>query len=548
MRLLTFTQNLHRNMTLEAKNKALSRIIDSSKPSGSYYLLMCLSAIIAAFGLLANSAAVVIGAMLVAPLMGPIFGIALSLTSGDSRRLKIALVAEIAGIILAVGLPALIGLIPLRLDFGSEILTRTQPTVYDVLIALASGFAGAYALINEKISPALPGVAIATALVPPLAACGLNLAAGNWVLAGGAFLLFIINLFAIEFAAAIMFIFYGLIELPKFSNGSCLKTVLRRLGISFLILLLAAAFMTHTLINIVGESRLDKQIRKVLAENLTAYAGARLSDVKYSKTDSGLEIRAVVITPQEFDPTRVAALEEALQAKVNTNTQLIVSSVISKDSDHNGPVFISTDELKRRNQVNQETEFMNKVSLVLSEQIKYLSGTQISDVTKDTTDGIPLITASVRTPQAITPAEVLLIQKHLNEEVDGSIKLIVRSILTKNADSTHFLKNTTDLASTLQEEDLELYNRLLDETTVYLSSNPIIAGVTLVDLSFEKNDNLVKVFITVNTPITLEPVLVADFQNNLQKNVDPLIVLTVRSIVGGTATADNYVKSTGDDS
>lgn len=545
MRLKKLTQNLHRGMAPEARARALQRIIDPSKPSDSYYLLVCLSAIIATLGLLANSTAVVIGAMLVAPLMGPIFGIALSLTNGDRRLLKIALLAEAAGIILAVGLSALIGLIPLHPDFGSEILARTQPTIYDVLIALASGLAGAYALVDEKISPALPGVAIATALVPPLAACGLNIAAGNWILAGGAFLLFLVNFIAIEFAAASIFMWFGLVEIPHTGNGSFLKAVVRHLGISFLILLLATTFMTRTLITIIGESRLDKEIRDVLTEHLTTYAGARLSDVKYSQTDSRLEVRAVVITPQEFDPARVENLEEALRVEVNPNTQLIIRSLISKDSDRNGPVFISAEELNRRSQVDQETDFLNQVSLVLGEQIKIVSGAQIIDIAKDTIDGIPLITASVRTPQAITPVEVQSIQQHLNDKVDSSIKLIVRSILTKDADSTHFLKTTTDLAAALQGEDLELYKFMLNETTNYLSRKT--AGATIVGLSFEQIDNVVNVYTSVNTPITLEPGMVAELQSQLQANVDSRIRLTIRSIVGGIATADSYIKATDND-
>lgn len=543
MKLMLFVQSLHYNLTNDEKNRARQRIIEPSKSSGAYYLLVCLSAIIATLGLLANSAAVVIGAMLIAPLMGPIFGIALSLTIGNNKLLRKAFLAEAVGIILAIGLPVLIGLIPMRPDFGSEILARTQPTVYDVLIALASGFAGAYALINEKISPALPGVAIATALVPPLATCGLNLAAGNFVLAGGAFLLFMINFIAIEFAAASMFMLYGLAELHKTDKGSRIKGVIRRLGISFVVLAIATTFMTHTLISIIETNKLDKQIREVLVENIDNYAGARLSDMKYSKTDSGLEVRAVVVTPQEFEPTRVATLEDALELKVDPNIQLIVSSVISKDSDRNGPVFVSADELKHRMQVRQETEFMNKVSLVLSEQVKNISGAQISEVTKDTTDGIPIITVSIRAPQAITPAEVLLIQQHLNKEVDSTIKLIVRSTVTINSDSTHFLNNTTDLASTLQGDDLKLYNKMFNETNLYLTSNTMLSGAALVDIIFENDASTVKVFITVNTPVTFSPAVVADLQNYLRENVDPRIVLTVRSMVGGTATADNYVKS-----
>lgn len=545
MDLAQLASKLHRTMTPEARERARLRIIEPAEPTGAYYLLVCLSAIIATFGLLANSTAVVIGAMLVAPLMGPIFGIALSLATGDRRLLKVALLAEIVGIILAVGLPALIGLIPLRPDFGTEIVARTQPTIYDVLIALASGLAGAYALVDEKISPALPGVAIATALVPPLAACGLELAAGNWVSAWGAFLLFLINFIAIEFAAASVFMLLGVVVFPQGDNGSLLKAVISRLGISFIILLLATAFVTQTLINIIGERKLDKQIREVLTERLNDYGGARLSDIKYTETDTALEIRAVVITPQEFDPDRVATLEDTLQAEVDPNSHLIVRSVISKDSDRNGPVFVSAEELQERSEATQEADYMNSISLVLSEQMKAISGAQVSNVTKEITDGIPVITASVRTYRAITPAEVQTIQQKLDDEVDSSIQLIVRSMITKDADSQQYLHQASDFRNTLQGEDVDLYDRLLNEIIWYLSQN-IAGGISVSEFSFQHSGDTVLAYAVVNTPLTVNPELVAKLQHHLQTYIDPSVEITVKSVVGGTATAGGYIQTAGE--
>lgn len=530
---------LHRSMTPEGRKRACQRIIDPSKPSGSYYLLVCLSAIIATFGLLANSAAVVIGAMLVAPLMGPIFGIALALSTGDRRLLKTAVFAEVVGIILAVALPTLIGLIPLRPDFGSEILARTQPTIYDVLIALASGLAGAYALVDEKISPALPGVAIATALVPPLATCGLNIAAGNWSLASGAFLLFSINFIAIEFAAAIIFMMLGVVEFPYLSNGSSIfRNISRRLGISFIILLLAAAFVTQTLVTVISERKLGDQIRAVLTAQLNTYAGARLSDITWTQSKTSLDIRAVVITPQEFDPQSVAGLEDALQAQVNPDSNLIVRSVISKDADRNGPVFVSTEELQQRTAATSEAEYMNKVSLIISNQLKSMGNAQMSSVTKELVDGGPVITATVRSYQAITPAEVMTIQQQLDDQVDNSIKLIIRSTITKDADSQGFLNQAVPFRDTLQGVDLVLYDRLLNEVTWYVSQQT--PGISVTELTFAHSDNIVDTKASINTPATLNPAQVDELQRHLQETIDPRIVITVHSIVGGTANAQSY--------
>lgn len=534
---------LHRTMAPEERNRACRRIVEPSRATLTFYVLVCLSAIIATFGLLANSTAVVIGAMLVAPLMGPIFGIALSLSTGDRQLLKTAVFSEIAGIILAIGLPVLIGLIPLRPEFGSEILARTQPTIYDVLIALASGLAGAYALVDEKISPALPGVAIATALVPPLAACGLNLSAGNWMLAWGAFLLFLVNFIAIECAAASIFIFLGLVEFPQIDNGSLFKAVVHRLGISFIILLVATSFMTKTLINVVEERRLDKEIRTVLSKQISAYAGARLSDVKFDKAANMLQVMAVIITPQELDSTKVTALEQVLQTTINANTHLIVRSLISKDADSTGPVFVSAEELLERDRDNQETTYMNNVSQVISEAINPNSGRQLIDVAKELKEDVPLITASVRTPQAIDPAEVHLIESLLKGEVDNKIQLVVRSVITKDASSKDFLNFGTSFRDQLQDEELKLYRDLLNECSWYISQK--LTGTTINELTFTHNNLQIDVNLVVNTPETIAPVKVAELQNFLQGAIDPGIQLRVRSIVGGTATASAYTTAAG---
>ena len=103
-------------------------IVQGSTPHTSYYILMSVSALIASFGLVANSPAVVIGAMLVSPLMTPIFGISLALVRGDMSLLRKALQAEVGGVALAVGVATFFGLLPLSLEVTSEMLARTSPT------------------------------------------------------------------------------------------------------------------------------------------------------------------------------------------------------------------------------------------------------------------------------------------------------------------------------------------------------------------------------------------------------------------------------------
>jgi len=179
---------------------------------GTWWFMLALSVAIATYAVLADSTAVVIGAMLVAPLMTPIVALAGALVNGWARRAfhSAALVgAGVAGsILLAFGVAAWT---PVAITFSanSQITSRVDPTTIDMLIALAAGAAGAYATVNKRVSSSIAGVAIAVALVPPLAVVGVSLSADRVGDATGAFLLFLTNFVAIVLAACVVFVLTG---------------------------------------------------------------------------------------------------------------------------------------------------------------------------------------------------------------------------------------------------------------------------------------------------------------------------------------------------
>ena len=148
-------------------------------------------------GLLLNSPAVIIGAMLVAPLMSAIVGLGLGVVEGDSHLLVAAAWATFRGMILAILIGVFLGLVIPDASATPEIMARTRPSVLDLGVALASGAAGAYALCRKNVSAGLAGVAIAAALVPPLTTVGIGVALGRGDIAGGALLLLLTNLIAI---------------------------------------------------------------------------------------------------------------------------------------------------------------------------------------------------------------------------------------------------------------------------------------------------------------------------------------------------------------
>jgi uncharacterized hydrophobic protein (TIGR00271 family) len=202
--------DLFPTLSTEDQLEVREELIDDAQPGPDYFVLIVLSSIIAALGLLLNSPAVVIGAMLVAPLMSPILGFSLSIVLGEVRLLRTSLESVFKGVMATIIVSILVGFISPLKEMTPEILSRTQPTLLDLFIALASGMAGAYALSRKDVSAALPGVAIAAALAPPLSVVGLGIANGNMQAAGGALLLFVTNIITISLAGMIVFALLGI--------------------------------------------------------------------------------------------------------------------------------------------------------------------------------------------------------------------------------------------------------------------------------------------------------------------------------------------------
>lgn len=206
--------NKYFNLQFERADDAIiaKRLIGGAKIKGPALVTLILSIFIASIGLNMNSTAVVIGAMLISPLMGPIlatgFGFAtLNFTVAKSGILRLSLQITIA--VLASALYFYIS--PVQ-TATSELLARTEPTIFDVFIAIFGGLAGIIGQTRKTLDNVIPGVAIATALMPPLCTAGYGLASGNWNYFFGASYLFFINTFFIFFAAFI--VLKGVYSLP----------------------------------------------------------------------------------------------------------------------------------------------------------------------------------------------------------------------------------------------------------------------------------------------------------------------------------------------
>jgi len=203
----------HRHLNSEERQRVMAELAIKRQDHWAYRftIMITLSVIVAVMGLSANSAAVVIGAMLLAPLMQPVLGaaacIAMALFRKSLRSLAVVVLATLWAVVLSYVLAALF----VNGELPNEVTSRTAPDIRDLVVALAAGTAGAYATVRKDASASLPGVAVAVALVPPLGAVGISLEAGNATFAWGAMLLYTTNLFAIVLAGVVVFVVTGFV-------------------------------------------------------------------------------------------------------------------------------------------------------------------------------------------------------------------------------------------------------------------------------------------------------------------------------------------------
>ena len=293
--------------TRDRYDEARENIRKGAGLNRTYVIMNILSTIMACYGLFENSPAVVIGAMVVALLLGPIIGLALALVEGNRVLLGRAALAEVVGAG-AVYLAALIiGLLHKDIPITNEIMVRTAPNFFDLMIALAGGAAGAYALISPSIGLSLVGVAIATALVPPLSASAILLAGGKYALSGGAFLLFLGNLVGIEFASSIV-LFFFIYARKSLKLRPVLQALPRNL-ISILTLLVLGVVFFANLRHVVIEETYKVKTHAILQAEVRKVEGDYLADIRYQNTPDAFIVRAVVRGPRQLTPEQVAAIQ-----------------------------------------------------------------------------------------------------------------------------------------------------------------------------------------------------------------------------------------------
>ncbi len=329
----------------ERRGKVQIQLRETSRPDFDFFLLVVLSGTIATMGLLTDSGAIIIGAMLVAPLMSPIIGIGLASITGDGILLRDGISGLVRGALLAIFISFLLAWGNSHMPFiilqelPAEVLARTRPSPIDLTVALAGGLAAAFALAQPNLSAALPGVAIATALMPPLCTVGIGLAKDQWVVvggvmsrwevAGGALLLFITNAVTIAFAATLVFFIMGFNPRPRNSPKPLPRS------------LIASAFLTVTLIfpltylsvQFVQQAVETGQIESVVKEEVRNTNAAELVDLRLERAGGTVRMKITLRTIKLLRYEDSVKLQEDIAARLQKPVELELNQIFAAHLD-----------------------------------------------------------------------------------------------------------------------------------------------------------------------------------------------------------------------
>lgn len=306
--------DLHRSK--EDEQVTVEYIRNGVEFKGTNLWILIFATVIASLGLNVNSTAVIIGAMLISPLMGPTMGIGLSIGLNDFELMKRSLKSYAVTTLFSVVTATLYFLFTPLDEVQSELLARTSPSIYDVFIALMGGLAGIVALATKEKGNVIPGVAIATALMPPLCTAGFGLATGNLLYFLGAFYLYFINSVFISLAT------YIGVRLMRFERKQFVDKERERIVKRYIVwitiaTMCPAVYLTY---NIVRETFYQTSANRFITQELQFPDSQILSrDISYEKR----EIR-VVLVGKEIPENQIVEARNRLDKYSLDNTKLVV--------------------------------------------------------------------------------------------------------------------------------------------------------------------------------------------------------------------------------
>lgn len=399
-RLQRAAQRFNPALTQVERNELVWQARRSARTGIDYLMLIIMSAGLASLGLMLNSVAVIIGAMLVAPLMSPLGALATGLATGQLDITQRAVVTLIQGTFFAIIISFLMGEILFLENPTTEMLSRGTPSLLDAAVAMVSGLVGGFALARKEIPVALAGVAIAAALMPPVCTIGLGLALGMPELAGGATLLFITNITFIVVAEGIIFFWVGM------RPGRRQETQRAVAGWwTFLTSLLV--IVIWGLVSLGQRATLDQRIESYLREQLPSVEVINLS----VENNAMVEVLYNIATSDPLTAARVETLQTGLSAELDRE---VILEIVSQ------PVVTSRSAQEQ---------------LIATYFEKQMGIIRLMDIDLTTAEDTLEVDATVRVNTAITPADVTQAETALSEQLEQPVRLflVVQQVITAEA-------------------------------------------------------------------------------------------------------------------
>ncbi len=306
----------------ERQKRVYDEIRENAKADFDFFIRLIFSTIIIALGLVINSSSVVIGGMLIAPLVWPILAVALAIVKGRSILLGQAAMAVVKSSLLILLVSIILGLLIPNFSLESqEILSRTQPQLYELFIALASGFIGAFVISYPRLGEAMAGVAVAAALVPPLSTVGLLIADKDLAGAGGAMLLYVSNLIAITVAATVLF-FLMRFTGPSTEEAQAVQKSNIRWSLIFLgVILIPLILITSDTVRAQRQHRLVEQVVTAKVDNID------LLSIDSVQEGGVIVIEVTMRSPQNIYTYQVEELTNILSEELGESVLLKISVI-----------------------------------------------------------------------------------------------------------------------------------------------------------------------------------------------------------------------------
>jgi uncharacterized hydrophobic protein (TIGR00271 family) len=425
------------SVTPERRGVVLQDIREGSNPTAIYYALLGVSELIAGFALIVDSDATLIGANVVAPLMTPIFGVSLGLMRGELRLLSRALRAEFGGAAFGVALCFALGSMPFMGEPSEALLAQTRPTLIDLFVASLAGFAGVLAMIDERISPALPGVAIATALNPPIAAIGLCLACGAYQGAWGAFVLFFANVLAILVVGAVLFLVAGFVTRAEIGSW---RGLVRRFSAALVGLVLVTGLLSTYLYRLVQRLRTESTINAVLDGALAREPNTALVKVEFSRGEAGIAVVSTVNTPRVLDPERVKRMEEELRERLGEPVRLFLRCSVTKDVSATGSTnirpYLNLDGKVTEAPLTPSMRLLQQAEQVAREVASTRPHLHVIDVQIVELESRPVVVISLESTREPKTRDVARFEQMLQERLgEPSLRVVVRRSTTTDLTS-----------------------------------------------------------------------------------------------------------------